>query len=118
MRFSHVHKDTIRLNRAAPAAPVVASPLNPLITANPAVQAAAEANSVITLVYGGVVLATSQGRGDSAVEIKLDALPEGVHQLLVYATDEAGNRSTETTVAQITVDRTPPSAPVIVEFIN
>jgi hypothetical protein len=109
------------IDTAAPNAPVVTSPVdggqwNPV--KNPTVEGTAEPGSTVTVEDGQgdqLCLATADADGEFSCAIPPDkaaTLPDGDVELVVTATDPAGNVSDETTVT-ITVDTKNPSTPSI-----
>lgn len=96
----------------APDSPIVES--EPDTTdATPQISGVAEIGSAITIESGGTVLGAGVTGNDGTWSITLDdALADGPHELLVVATDAAGNRSAAE-VFNLTVSGTAPPAPVI-----
>jgi hypothetical protein len=111
---------TTKVDTTPPAAPVVTKPANGSSTndTTPTVEGTAEAGSKVTVKdSNGQTLcettASSTGKFTCPIE-SANALPEGPNELVVTATDPAGNTSAPTKVA-VTVDTTPPDAPKVTE---
>jgi len=74
----------------------------------------AEANSTVSVYDNGTLLGTTNANGAGAWTFTpAAALPQGVHSFTATATDVAGNVSAPSTAYAVTVDTTPPGAPVI-----
>ncbi len=73
----------------------------------------AETNATVTVKEGAATLGTTTATGGSWAFLT-PTLPDGTHTFTVTATDAAGNVSLSLTPPAITVDTTPPAAPLIV----
>lgn len=105
--------DTITLDTAPPAAPVIGSPANNTLTNNtarPAISGTAEPNATVTVKDGaaslGLVTATG---GNWSLPSGGATLSEGVHSFTAIATDQAGNAGPASTAITYTVDTTAPA---------
>ena len=80
----------------------------------------AAAGSTVTLYDsdGTTVLGTGVATAGGEFSITTSVLDEGAHQLTATATDAAGNRSAASAAFHVTVDTTPPLAPVFVSVTD
>jgi Bacterial Ig domain/Bacterial Ig-like domain len=109
----------VTVDTTAPTAPVVTTvdgqtPTTPTNDTTPTITGTGTAGDTITITdpATGTVIGTTTVQPDGTWEITpATALPEGVNNLEVTATDPAGNVSTPTPLV-VTVDQTPPIAPV------
>ena len=83
--------------------------------AGPTVLGTAEAGSTITLydTDGLAVLGTTTVKADGTWSLDSSSLSDGTHSLTATDTDEAGNVSPRSTPLVVTVDTTPPFAPLL-----
>ncbi|MFC5349711.1 Ig-like domain-containing protein, partial [Azospirillum lipoferum] len=77
----------------------------------PTVTGTAEANSVVTLYDGTVVVGAGTANGSGVWSITSAALGSGGHTLTARAVDLAGNSSTASGSLTVTIDTTAPGAP-------
>ena len=105
---------SVVIDRSPPAVPVIkSSSLTRLTT--PTLTGVAEKNSVVTLYLDGrseavgTVLADATGKWT----FKSPVLSEGTHSFVIKAVDQAGNASALSDPKMLTVDFTPPPAPVV-----
>jgi hypothetical protein len=118
---------TVTIDTAAPGTPVligVTDDVGPIlgVLANgavtddtlPTLTGTAEGNSLISVYDGQTLLGTTLASASGAWTFTPPApLGVGGHALTVTATDALGNQSTATAAFNLTVDLTPPAAPVI-----
>ncbi len=79
----------------------------------PTLTGTAEAGSTVVLQDGGTAIGTATVGSDGTFSVTATtALTEGANTLTVTATDAAGNVSAPSTSLSITLDTTPPAAPV------
>ncbi|WP_368543640.1 BapA/Bap/LapF family large adhesin [Enterobacter soli] len=74
--------------------------------------------NVIHILDNGVQIGTAIVTGGAWSFTPTTALGDGVHNLRVYASDDAGNVSTATPAFAITVDATPPADPVVTGVLD
>ncbi len=74
----------------------------------------AEANAIVSVYDNGTLLGTTNANGAGAWTFTPPAaLPQGLHSFTATAADAAGNMSAPSAAYAVTVDTTPPGAPVI-----
>ncbi len=74
----------------------------------------AEANAIVSVYDNGTLLGTTNANGAGAWTFTPPAaLPQGLHSFTATAADAAGNVSAPSAAYAVTVDTTPPGAPVI-----
>ncbi|MBP7337153.1 SwmB domain-containing protein, partial [Niveispirillum sp.] len=103
----------------APAAPVITS-LDLTNDGTPAITGTAEAGATITLTIGGATYTTTATGGNWSIDTgtatptsgSLSLNTNGTNAISVTATDAASNQSTAGTQT-LTIDTTPPGAPVV-----
>lgn len=108
-----VGRATWRLDRVAPAAPVVSGPVGPSQDRAPVWTFTHEAGTTTCRVLSGelVALASTACPGGTATGPLADQ-PDGTWVLEVVLTDEAGNRSSARSAGYV-LDTTAPTAPVV-----
>jgi len=77
----------------------------------PAVTGTAEANAIIHIYRGELLVGTGAADGDGDYSIVLDVLADGSFNLTATATDAAGNTSASSGSLSATIDSAAPSAP-------
>ncbi len=108
--------NTFTVDTAAPAAPVVASPLNGSVVADntPTFTGTAEANATITVFIDGVAAGTTLADATGAWSFDAPVtLADGTHTARATSTDAAGNVSLSSNTNSFTVDADVPLAPVV-----
>lgn len=119
----------VTIDITPPAAPIIDSSLNNLITNNqkPIINGTAEANSRITVNIDGIdyadVATALNSTGTAGANEKWSytptvALGNGNHVITAKAKDLANNLSTASTVTNITIDTIQPAVPIIKAPIN
>ncbi|MCS4275746.1 hypothetical protein M2390_000907 [Mycetocola sp. BIGb0189] len=106
---------TITVDTVPPAVPVITAPQNGTITNDPTptVSGTGETGSTVEVRDGdGIVLCTSVVTAGTWSCALAESLPEGDHPLFPVALDAAGNEAYGVAVT-ITIDLTPPAAPVV-----
>ncbi|MCU0697523.1 MAG: Ig-like domain-containing protein [Myxococcaceae bacterium] len=106
---------TWTVDTGAPAAPIVATPVNGSRTSTnrPTVTGTAEPGSTVTVFIDGVAVGTVTPNAMGAFSFTPSALADGPHVVSATARDGAGNTSPMSAFNQFIVDTTPPPAPVI-----
>ncbi len=104
--------NVLAVDRTAPAAPALAAPASPTNAAQLALTGTAEPGATVEIVEAGAVVATGAADASGAFSIPL-ALAEGDHALAARARDAAGNVGAASATVAVTVDRSPPPAPVL-----
>ncbi|WP_156027519.1 Ig-like domain-containing protein [Mycetocola saprophilus] len=111
---------TITVDVTPPAAPVISSPVDGFVTndTTPALSGTGETGSTVEIhnAAGDVLCSAVVTAGAWSCELTT-ALAEGDHVLTPVATDAAGNETSGTAIT-ITVDVTPPAAPVITSPVD
>ncbi|MCG7390081.1 Ig-like domain-containing protein [Pantoea sp. ACRSB] len=74
----------------------------------PLLTGTAEANSLVTLYDGDVIIGSTTAGGDGAWSFSSPTLAEGTHALSATVTDEIGNVSARSATFNVVVDVTPP----------
>jgi len=107
---------TFTVDTAAPPPPVITQPAQHAFVSTSTVTIAgtAEPGSIIELVRGTVVVATTTTGGTGSWLVAV-TLADGAHSFVAVAIDAAGNRSAGSDPRSFTVDTVAPAAPVIVE---
>ena len=109
------------VDTAAPAAPVVLTPSNGVLTKykKPAISGTAEALSLVTIYVENLVIGTvsANASGDWTFSPSAD-LSDGANTVKATATDEFGNTSPFSDGITFTVDSVPPPPPVITSPAN
>lgn len=102
------------IDTVAPAAPVVATPVDQSLTSSRDVvfSGAAEVGATVTVSVDSVDFGSAQVGAAGTWSFPRTGLTDGMRVLRVQAVDAAGNASPFTTV-RITVDATAPAAPII-----
>ena len=122
---SAVASQTFTLDNVAPATPVVTGLSDDTGTiarntsdTTPTFSGTADAGSHISILSGATVIATAvaDSGGDWSATVS-SALSDGFYSLNVRAEDDAGNRSSSIGT-YVTIDTTPPAAPVISGYLN
>lgn len=112
---------TVTVDKAPPAAPVIASfgddsgTTGDFITSDTTLtlSGTAEAGSTVEIFDGATSLGTAVADVNGAWTLVTAALAEGAHALTARATDRAGNVGTFSAATTVTIDTTPPAAPAI-----
>jgi uncharacterized repeat protein (TIGR01451 family) len=102
----------VTVDRTPPAAPVLGVPAAPQRGATVPVSGTAEAGAVVAVLVDGTVAGTVTAAADGTFSLDV-AVGEGTLALTATATDAAGNVSAACAAVGVTVDRTPPAAPVL-----
>jgi MYXO-CTERM domain-containing protein len=108
--------NTFTVDTAAPAAPVVQTPVNGSTTSDttPDYTGTAEPGSIVTVIVDGVSIGTVTAMaGGTWTLTQPAALADGPHAVRATATDAAGNTSPSSNTNTFTVDATAPAAPVV-----
>ncbi|MGV3622273.1 MAG: Ig-like domain-containing protein, partial [Archangium sp.] len=102
------------LDVTAPAAPVISSPTTGSATnvTTPLISGTAEAGSTVAVFDGATQVCTAVATGGTW-SCNTSTLAPGSHTLTARATDAAGNVSPVSNTVTLTVDTTPPAAPVV-----
>ncbi|WP_443477788.1 Ig-like domain-containing protein [Novosphingobium aerophilum] len=117
----------LTVDTSAPTAPVITGAADDVGTtqgpvasggvtddATPLLSGTAEANSIVSVYNGAVLLGTATANGAGAWSFTPPSpLSDGPHSFTVTARDAAGNVSPSSTAYVVVVDTTPPSAPLI-----
>lgn len=77
----------------------------------------AEACATIRLYDGATLVATTSATGSGSWQADGISLAEGVHLITGTATDAAGNTSAASSGLALTIDRTPPAAPIAPDLL-
>ncbi len=104
------------VDTAAPAAPVISSPVNgaTLNTGTPTVSGTAEANSSVTVLVDGVSYCTTTASALGAFSCAgSTALSEGAHAITARAADAVGNTSVSSSTVNVTIDTLAPASPTL-----
>ncbi|MFQ3213864.1 MAG: gliding motility-associated-like protein, partial [Marivirga sp.] len=121
-----ISSDELTIDLTAPAIPTI----NSLVTNNttPTISGSAEANSLISLILNGVTFETTATiAGNWSIDTDNDTptsggpfttLNEGVFDIVVTATDVAGNSSNDSTTDELNVDTTAPNIPTVDALIS
>jgi len=106
----------VTVDTAAPAAPVITSPLAGSVTGynTPSVSGIAEANGVVEVLDGPALLGAVQADGAGAWSLTPPVLADGPHTFTARCRDKAGNTGGPSAAVMVTIDTTAPAAPVIV----
>ena len=104
---------SITIDTTAPDAPTsLATTSTDTNDTTPTISGTAEADSIITLLNGDIVLGTATTDNEGAFSVTpSSSLEDGNYSLEAKATDSAGNISSESTSISITIDTTAPDAP-------
>ena len=104
---------TITVDTAAPAAPTITTPSADILQASATINLSggAEPGATVKVLEGSTVRATTTASGQGLWSASFTAA-DGAHPYTATATDAAGNVSTASGTRTITVDTTPPAAPV------
>ncbi|HEU4322772.1 MAG TPA: Ig-like domain-containing protein [Roseiflexaceae bacterium] len=98
------------IDTTAPAAPVVLTPANGLVTTNnqPPVTGTAEPGSTVEVVIDGTSIGTTTADGSGNWSLTPTALPDGAHTVKATTSDAAGNTSPDSNTNSFTVDTQAP----------
>ena len=104
---------TITVDTAAPAAPVIGGSNGAQNTTTVTLSGTAEANAVVEVFEGATSRGTTLTSAGGNWTLGISGVAEGSHSYVAMARDAAGNTSGNSNTRTITVDLTPPNAPVI-----
>jgi hypothetical protein len=100
-----------RVDTAAPAAPVIASPATGRATIT--LRGTAEPGSAVSVSDGDRAAGSTVAREDGAWSLDVAGLSEGRHDFTAVATDAAGNSSSPSEEHVVEIDLTAPSPPAV-----
>ena len=110
--YSAARAQTITIDTAAPAIPSVTSTSS--ASSRPSISGSAEVGSTVSVYDGPTLLGTSVTNGSGNwTFVPASAMTDGIHAITVKAADVAGNVSSASTSANVTVDTSAPGAPVV-----
>src|SRR5664280_22601 len=112
------------IDTTAPAAPIIAAfstdsgTVGDHITNDntPTLTGTAEANSTVNGYDGATLLGSATANGSGGWTYTTAALANGAHSLTASDSDAAGNAGAASTALALTIDTTPPAAPIIAAF--
>ncbi len=84
--------------------------------ATPVIKGKAEANAIVNLYDGEVLVGTALADAAGAWTITTSVLADGIHNLTATATDVAGNVSPPSSLLPVMVDTVAPAAPVTLDL--
>jgi hypothetical protein len=102
------------IDLTAPAAPVIASPLDGSTnrTGSVTVSGTAEPGTIVTVFEGATAKGTTTATGAGAWSRALTAVPDGSHTYTAKATDPAGNTSVSSNAVTVVVDTSAPETTI------
>ncbi|MFC0197083.1 Ig-like domain-containing protein [Microbacterium arthrosphaerae] len=112
--------NTFTVDTAAPAAPVITTPVNNAVLndATPPIGGTAEAGATVTVTIDGVVAGTTTATGGNWTFTPGEPLADGPHTVVATAADAAGNTSGPSDAVAFVVDTAAPAAPIITSPAN
>jgi len=98
-----------------PAAPIITSPADNalLADASPVVSGTAEANSAVSVYAGANIICNTTADGSGNWVCTTSGLADAAYSLTATSTDSAGNISAVSVAVSLSIDTTPPVAPLI-----
>ena len=113
---------SLTIDTTPPTAPSITAFTSPLTRSNePTISGTAEAGAKVAITVDGAKspLASVTAAADGTwTYTPTSTLTDGIHSFTAVATDAAGNASTISAAQSLTVDTTPPTAPLIAAFAS